>query len=83
MPLPQRNVECYVGTVGREFNGFRDGALVIIELLNQTAAQADNCLRGLLVSMDRQWRARLDGIEHTLRMIFRCISKVQIHSKAR
>ena len=80
MPLADGDIEGDDRAVGAEFDGVGTGVLeIIIELLHQTAAQAHHRLGRFSMPVDRQWRPRLDGVEHTLRLIVRRVPEIQIH----
>ena len=67
MPLPDGDDQGDDRAAGREFDGPRAAALeLVLELIHQPAAKADDGFGGFPVPMDEQWRSRFDGVQHPL-----------------
>lgn len=79
MPLAEGDVEGDGGAAGRKLYGFGEMPEVVVEVLNQAAAQADHCFGGFPVPMDWQWAARFDSIQHSLRLVCGGVAEVEIH----
>ncbi len=82
VPLADGDVQGDYLAAGREFDGLGAAVrLVIIILPHQPPAQANHGFRGEAVPVDRQRASGLNGIEHTLRLVFRGIMKVRLPAK--
>ena len=52
VPLSGRDIDGIIWSIGGQFNSFSANVFqFVIELLNQTATQANHCLRGIFVLM--------------------------------
>lgn len=84
VPLSSRDVDGDIRAVRRKFNSLSADTLeIIIELLHQAPAQADNRLRAIAMAVYRHRTARFDGVEHTLGLVLRAVAKVKVHPQAR
>ena len=83
MPRAGRDIQRHDGAAGRKLDGLHRQAGDVVELFEYPPTEADHRLRRVGVPMDRNHGARLHGVQHPLRLIFRGVPQVQIHPKPR
>ncbi len=79
MPLP--SIDIQHDSTWHYVYSLQEITLFIIEILFKMPADLNHSLGTCMMPMNRQHRARLQGIQHSLRLVFSRIPQIQIHPK--
>src|SRR5574344_1289977 len=83
MPLPHRNLNSIIARRAVKYKSCCFIAVIVIEQFSKGTPQDQKRFRSVLMSMNRNDRARTEGVQKALRFVFGGGSQIIIHAQPR